>query len=184
MTKIAFIGAGSFEFTRKLVNDILTFPRLRDTSICLMDTDPQRLDFITRAVNRIVAEGDYPAEVTATMDRAEALTGADAVVCTILSVESKHIQSYRSTPGRLSILAWDFDIDSLKPTKPTLFPPPTEHVRIFEYLPRLKNDSFTIPSTLDVWQQFRQLTDTIDGVMVKYQVNVNSFPVSYPSLTS
>jgi len=85
MTKIAFIGAGSFEFTRKLVNDILTFPLLRDASIHLMDTDPQRLDFITRAVNRIVTEGGYPAEVAATTERTEALTDADAVVCTILS---------------------------------------------------------------------------------------------------
>jgi len=85
MTKIAFIGAGSFEFTRKLVNDILTFPLMRDASIHLMDTDPRRLDFITRAVNRIVTEGDYPAEVTATTERAEALSDADAVVCTILS---------------------------------------------------------------------------------------------------
>jgi len=85
MTKIAFIGAGSFEFTRKLVNDILTFPLLRDASIHLMDTDPQRLDFITRAVNRIVTEGGYPAEVVATTERTEALTDADAVVCTILS---------------------------------------------------------------------------------------------------
>jgi len=85
MTKIAFIGAGSFEFTRKLVNDILTFPLLRNASIHLMDTDPQRLDFITRAVNRIVTEGGYPAEVAATTERTEALTDADAVVCTILS---------------------------------------------------------------------------------------------------
>ena len=30
MTKIAFIGAGSFGFTRKLVRDVLTFPRLDD----------------------------------------------------------------------------------------------------------------------------------------------------------
>ncbi|MBN1883483.1 MAG: alpha-galactosidase [Deltaproteobacteria bacterium] len=85
MTKIAFIGAGSFEFTRKLVNDILTFPRLKNASLYLMDTDSERLDFITRAVNRIVTEGKYPARIIATMDRAEALKDADAVVCTILS---------------------------------------------------------------------------------------------------
>ena len=30
MTKIAFIGAGSYEFTRKLVRDILTFPLLEN----------------------------------------------------------------------------------------------------------------------------------------------------------
>jgi alpha-galactosidase len=85
MTKIAFIGAGSFGFTRKLVSDILTFPLLRDATISLMDISPERLDYIKRAVDRIVAEGGYPAKVEATMDRAEALKGADAVICTILA---------------------------------------------------------------------------------------------------
>ncbi len=34
MTKITFIGAGSLEFTRELVRDILTFPRLQDAQLC------------------------------------------------------------------------------------------------------------------------------------------------------
>ena len=41
--KIAFIGAGSFQFTRSLVRDILSFPALRDSTIALMDIDPDRL---------------------------------------------------------------------------------------------------------------------------------------------
>ena len=85
MTKIAFIGAGSFGFTRGLVKDVLTFPLLQDATIALMDIDPQRLEYIKRAVERIVAEGHYPARVEATLDRAEALQGANAVICTILS---------------------------------------------------------------------------------------------------
>jgi len=85
MSKIAFIGAGSFGFTRKLVNDVLTFALLKDATISLMDIDAERLDYIKRACDRIVAEGDYPAKVEATTDRAEALRGADAVVCTILA---------------------------------------------------------------------------------------------------
>lgn len=84
MAKIAFIGAGSFGFTRKLVKDVLTFPLLKDATISLMDINPERLDYIKRAVDRIVAEGEYPATVVATTDRAEALKGADAVICTIL----------------------------------------------------------------------------------------------------
>ncbi|NLD71282.1 MAG: alpha-glucosidase/alpha-galactosidase, partial [Chloroflexi bacterium] len=85
MTKIAFIGAGSFGFTRKLVNDILTYPLLQDATLALMDIDPERLDYIKRAVDRIVAEGKRPAKVIATQDRAEALKDADAVICTILA---------------------------------------------------------------------------------------------------
>ena len=82
--KIAFIGAGSFGFTRSLVRDILSFPALQDSVIALMDIDPDRLSAIKRACDRIVAEGKYPATVTATLDRREALEGADGVITTIL----------------------------------------------------------------------------------------------------
>lgn len=85
MKKITFIGAGSFGFTRDLVRDILTFPAFRDAHIALMDIDEQRLGFIETAVRRIVTEGDYPAMVTTTTDRAKALEGANGVVITILS---------------------------------------------------------------------------------------------------
>lgn len=85
MKKIAFIGAGSFEFTRKLVRDILTFPAFRDCHIVLMDIDPERLDASRRAVGRIVEATGLPVKVTATQDRTEALTGADGVLLTILA---------------------------------------------------------------------------------------------------
>ena len=49
MAKIAFIGAGSFGFTRNLVRDLLTFPAFQDLEIALMDIDAERLDLITRA---------------------------------------------------------------------------------------------------------------------------------------
>lgn len=83
MRKFAFIGAGSYVFTRELAKDILTYESFRDCEIALMDTDPERLETIKRAVDRIVEAGKYPAKVTATTDRAEALTGADGVLCTI-----------------------------------------------------------------------------------------------------
>lgn len=85
MKKIAFIGAGSFGFTRSLVRDILSFPALADSTIALMDIDPERLSYIKEAVDKIVAAGKYPAKVIATTNRAEALEGADGVVCTILA---------------------------------------------------------------------------------------------------
>ena len=85
MTKITFIGAGSLGFTRELVRDILTFPLLRDATLTLMDIDPERLDFSKRAVEKIVRLGNYPAKVEATLDRAEALKGADVVLVTILA---------------------------------------------------------------------------------------------------
>ncbi len=85
MPKIAFIGAGSFGFTRGLVRDILTFPALEGATLALMDVDAERLKWITKAVQRIVDEGKYPAKIVPTTNRKAALKGADAVICTILS---------------------------------------------------------------------------------------------------
>jgi alpha-galactosidase len=84
MPKLTFIGAGSFGFTRNLVRDVLTFERLADSTICLMDINPERLAFSRQAVQRIIDEGGYPAKVETTLDRAEALKGADYVLVTIL----------------------------------------------------------------------------------------------------
>ena len=56
MARIAFIGAGSFGFTRSLVRDLLTFPRLQDATLSLMDIDRERLSYIRQAVDRIIRE--------------------------------------------------------------------------------------------------------------------------------
>lgn len=82
--KIAFIGAGSFGFTRGLVRDILSFPAFRDATISLMDIDKEKLAFVKTAVDEIVAKGNYPAKVEATLDRRAALKNADGVLITIL----------------------------------------------------------------------------------------------------
>ena len=50
-----------------------------------MDIDGKRLAYIERAVRKIVAAGGYPANVTATTSRADALAGADGVLVTILA---------------------------------------------------------------------------------------------------
>jgi alpha-galactosidase len=85
MTKIAFIGAGSLGFTTDLVRDILTFPLLADAHIALMDINAERLDFAHKSILKIIKAGKYPASVSVTLDRAEALRDADVVLTTILS---------------------------------------------------------------------------------------------------
>jgi len=85
MARIVFIGAGSFGFTRGLVRDLLTFPLLRDATIVLMDIDAERLGYISKCIERIIREGNYPAKLEVTTNRRQALKGADAVLCTILS---------------------------------------------------------------------------------------------------
>ena len=85
MTKITFIGAGSLGFTTELVRDILTFPLLEDATISLMDIDAERLEWATKNVVKLALAGKRPAKVEATLDRVEALKGADVVLTTILA---------------------------------------------------------------------------------------------------
>ena len=85
MTKITFIGAGSLEFTSNLVRDILTFPQLEDAHITLMDINAERLDFAKQMVVKLIEAGKRPATVSATLDRVEALKGANVVLTTILT---------------------------------------------------------------------------------------------------
>jgi len=85
MKKFAFIGAGSFAFTRAVVRDLLTFPAFEDSEFCLMDINPERLEGIRRCVQLIIDTAKKPARVTTTLSRAEALTGADGVLCTVFN---------------------------------------------------------------------------------------------------
>jgi len=82
--KFTFIGAGSLGFTRGLARDILSFPAFQDAEICLMDIHEGRLGYSKRAIEKLIAAGKYPATVTATTDRREALKNADGVLITIL----------------------------------------------------------------------------------------------------
>ena len=83
MTRITFIGAGSVEFTRNLLGDILTFPELADAEIVLHDINPERLataEAMARWTNEAVGAS---ATVTTHLDRRRALDGADFAINTI-----------------------------------------------------------------------------------------------------
>ncbi len=103
MAKVTFIGAGSLTFTRQIVRDILSFPLLRDATISLVDVDPERLAYAARCAERIVAEGRYPARIEATLDRAEGLRGANAVISTILVGGAKAFQPDLEIPRKYGI---------------------------------------------------------------------------------
>ncbi len=83
--KFAFIGAGSFVFTRNLVRDLLTFPAFADCEIALMDIHAERLALIHKVCDRINEAMGGTAKITSTLDRREALTGADGVLCTVFN---------------------------------------------------------------------------------------------------
>ncbi|HVN49894.1 MAG TPA: alpha-glucosidase/alpha-galactosidase [Acidimicrobiales bacterium] len=80
MFRVAFVGAGSVEFTRDLVRDLFSFPELREIELSLHDIDEERLATAER-VARLGADrhGAHPT-ISASLDRRTALEGADAVV--------------------------------------------------------------------------------------------------------
>ena len=84
MRKFVFIGAGSLDFTRDLVRDLMTFPAFDTCELMLMDIDEKRLAYAKQGVERIVQAGGHHAVVRATTDRREALKDADGVLITIL----------------------------------------------------------------------------------------------------
>ena len=84
MRRIAFIGAGSAGFSRRLMIDILSCPALRDTEFALMDPDRVRLRPMDKIAGRIIEEMGAPARHFVTTDRREALQGADFVVTMLL----------------------------------------------------------------------------------------------------
>jgi alpha-galactosidase len=63
MSRIAFIGAGSVEFTKNLLGDILSFPELQDAEIALHDIDPERLA-VGEAMARYTAAAPWKAPIT------------------------------------------------------------------------------------------------------------------------
>lgn len=80
MTKIAFIGGGSVLWTPLLVTDIALTETLAGAELVLHDIDAEALDLLARASRRIVAQVGGELHISATLDRAEALEGADFVV--------------------------------------------------------------------------------------------------------
>ncbi|MBQ9803001.1 MAG: alpha-glucosidase/alpha-galactosidase [Clostridia bacterium] len=87
MKKFAFIGAGSLKFTSRCIRDLLLFPAFDECEFALMDVNRQNLDYIVQVVQKILHEMGYSdkCKITATMDRAEALRGADGVLCTVFN---------------------------------------------------------------------------------------------------
>jgi alpha-galactosidase len=82
MVTVAFIGAGSVEFTRNVVTDLCSYPELSDSglNLALHDISPDRLAFAEELTRRLVAQTGANATVTASAERGAALDGAQYVI--------------------------------------------------------------------------------------------------------
>jgi alpha-galactosidase len=80
MPKITFIGAGSTVFTRELLTDLFSFAELRAATIALHDIDEERLETSATVARHVAAKYEAQPTIEATLDRREALDGADYVI--------------------------------------------------------------------------------------------------------
>jgi alpha-galactosidase len=83
MTKLAFIGAGSAVFARRLLTDVLSYPELAEVTVALHDIDAERLRTGELAARRVAEALSAHPTIVATTDRRAALDGADYVICMI-----------------------------------------------------------------------------------------------------
>ncbi len=83
MVRIVLVGAGSVEFTRNLLGDMLSSPALAGADIVLHDIDPDRLATAERMARWTAGALEATPTISAHLDRRAALRGADFVVNTI-----------------------------------------------------------------------------------------------------
>lgn len=146
MAKIAFIGAGSTVFAKNLLGDLLTFPELSDSTISLMDIDPDRLrttELVCRRMAR--AMGAHP-KIEAHLDRRAALDGADYAITMF------QIGGYR--PGTVT----DFEIPKKYGLRQTI----ADTLGIGGIMRALR----TIPVLLDVCRDLEELSP--NGMLLNY----------------
>jgi alpha-galactosidase len=83
MTRIVLVGAGSVEFTRNLLGDILSYPESVDATIVLHDIDADRLATAEKMASWTARALNVHPRVESELDRRAALKDADFVIDTI-----------------------------------------------------------------------------------------------------
>ena len=83
MPKLCIIGAGSTEFTKRIVTDLLLMNEFKSIEISLMDIDVERLKVSEIIIKAIAEQLNSNPKVTSHLNRKDALKGADFVQTTI-----------------------------------------------------------------------------------------------------
>ena len=78
--QLAIVGGGSAQFSLGVIKDLVNLPSLWGSCVRLMDIDQHRLDVLQAVGTRIAAEMKADITFTKTLDREEALEGADFVL--------------------------------------------------------------------------------------------------------
>lgn len=80
MTTVCFAGAGSAEFTRQLLRDLLSYGDLGPLTLVMHDIDPRRLELAEGLARIAVERHGRQATIRTSLDRAKAVAGADFVI--------------------------------------------------------------------------------------------------------
>ncbi|MDQ1468055.1 MAG: galacturan 1,4-alpha-galacturonidase [Actinomycetota bacterium] len=81
--KITFIGGGSYQWTSKLLVDLVNMPSLVDAHVVIEDIDPAPIPRMIELVDHIARVRGIGLHATGTTDQREAVDGADYVVVCI-----------------------------------------------------------------------------------------------------
>src|SRR3954466_7633766 len=92
MPKITIVGAGGYVFPVRLSVDILSFPALQDSTLCLYDVHAEALARTQGLIQDLVSRLKLPTRVEGTTDREKALAGADFV---IIAFQVGGVEAYR-----------------------------------------------------------------------------------------
>jgi alpha-galactosidase len=81
MARIVFMGAGSVEFTKSVLSDLLTLPGLEESTLVLHDIDESRLATAQSMAEWMIGHQNLPGvSVESHTDRRAAVDGADYVI--------------------------------------------------------------------------------------------------------
>lgn len=82
MPKITIVGAGAYVFPLTEVRDVLSFPALQDSTICMYDIDAERNNRNAEGVKKLIEGYNLPTKLQVTTDRQEAVKDSDFFICT------------------------------------------------------------------------------------------------------
>ncbi len=146
MAKIVFIGAGSTVFAKNLMVDILTYDVLKESELILHDIDEERLKTSEIVAHKVAETLNAKPTIKSTLNRREALDGADYVITMI------QVAGYK--PGTVI----DFEIPRKYGLKQTI----ADTLGIGGIMRSLR----TIPVLLDICRDMEELCP--DATLLQY----------------
>ncbi len=78
--KLVIIGAGSLEFTRGIVRDILTVPEFREMELVFTDINEENMEYVRMLCQRDIDHNKLPLRIKTILDRRKAFQDANYVI--------------------------------------------------------------------------------------------------------